>query len=195
MGSALEQKIKDKILHNYKMSINLARQAVVNRAVAGLQSSQEEAGNLELSWLYSSDHLCLIISIFEKDKAEIIDTNLSQLNRQLTRLSSQSISTCINPGVLITIFAQSDEIDDATVQPYIKTVDDFLKDMNCMDTRHQFACENSARVNPADLYLRILNNSVHKFAPEAINASNIKKNRQQIVEEIESIINTQYHAL
>jgi AraC-like DNA-binding protein len=190
---ALEQNLANKIKYNYNINLNLARQAIINRAVTGLHINFEEASNLGLAWLCSSlNHLCIILSLFEKDKTEIIDSKLSLLNRQVAKICSQSISACVNAGVLITIIAYSEEISEQAIQPLKDTLNDFFREKGCDDVKLEYAYENDKNVNPATLYLHILQNSMNYVSPSIVSSLE-KKNKQQIVEEILNIIHMQYN--
>jgi two-component system response regulator YesN len=189
---ALEQKLESKIRSNYTVSLNLARQAAVNRAVTGLPLNAEEAGNLGLAWLCGAiEHLCVILGMFRKEMTEAVDSRLAALNRQTVRVCGNSVSSCVNAGVMLTIAAYDGEADEAAVQPLKDALTGFFREAGCGEAKLECACGNGADAKPAELYLRILQNNLSFIGTSAAGAAD-KKNKQQIVEEVLHIVHTQY---
>jgi YesN/AraC family two-component response regulator/sensor histidine kinase YesM len=190
---ALQEKINNKLDKNYKISLFLARQAIVSQVLNGTRTDKSEAENMGLGWLHDSFHLCLLLSFFEKDNTHKVNEGIHQLNSRLSQNYSRSISVCLNPGVLITLVSFNTDIRERDIQDLTDFLINLLREKDCKETRVEAVFDNAQNINPADQYLRIIQNSVPFNTPSALLASEGKKMKQKLVEQIEEIVNTRYN--
>lgn len=194
---ALEKKINNNLNNNYKISLSLARQTIVHQILTGTRVDIEEVENMGLGWMYNSSHLCLLLSMFEKEKEHLTEgiNQLNQkLNQKLNRIYNRSISVCVNAGVLITLVSFNNEINDELIQPLKDLLIGVLRGRECKDVRVEAVYENGHNINPADQYLKIIQNSANFNSPIQVTTGvEEKKSKKNLVTKIEDIINSQYH--
>ncbi len=191
---ALEQKLYNRIQNNYRISMNLARQALVNRLLTGMPVNLEDAANLDLEWLCTPTvHLCLLLSFYDAKKSRLIDSAMDVFNRKCGQMCSRCINVCINAGVMITIALFSEPVEEHTMESFKKQLGQLFLERACEGVQIESAYENEQPVGPAELHERILRDSAWPMPQTAVDKNEKKKSRQQIVEEIESIIHDHYN--
>jgi len=190
---AIERHMLDKIKENYSTSINLAHQALVNRMLTGMQMNEEDARNLGLQWLRSPSprELCLLLSLYNRGLMYSIDGNLLELNRECAKICGQSISVCMNPGVLATLFCTSDELTGDTGAKLKQILLNFFEERGERQAKISFISQGKSFRTPAQLYAELLGRSTNIYTPPDLHAEK-KKNKKQIADEVEHIIATQY---
>lgn len=190
---ALYKEINSRQDKNYKISLTLARQSIVTQVLTGNRINLEEAENMGLGWLFNSSHLCLLLSIYEKENMHLVSEGINLLNQKLDRQYNRSISVCVNEGVLITFVSFSKDIDDSAVEPLKALLQDNLTERGCRDVRVKAIFENGVDINPADQYFKIIQNSAnYRYAQAGSVPVERKKLKKEIVQQIEDIINSQY---
>ncbi len=191
---ALEQKLYNRIQNNYRISMNLARQALVNRLLTGMPVNLEDAANLELEWLCTPVvHLCLLLSFYDIKKSRLIDSALDVFNRKCAQMCGRCINVCLSAGVLITIVLFSGPAEEQAVEGFKRLLKQLFAERGCDDVQIESAYENDQPVGPAQLYDRILRDSAWPAPQTVVEGTDKKKSRQQIVEEIEAIIHEKYN--
>jgi YesN/AraC family two-component response regulator len=188
-GERLEQRIQNKMQNNYTVSVNLARQAFVYKLLTGLTVCGEDAKQLGLEWLLiPSKDICLFISVYNKDNARNIDNYLENLNSLCNRECVRAINICINAGVLITLCLFGTDGDyTGRVNGVLKS---FLNDKGAKNVRIEYMRGDGVQA-PSDLYTAILQKGADGFGSQYTRVKTLSK--QQIADEVESIINAQFH--
>lgn len=189
---ALETRMYNKIKNNYTISMNLARQALVNRLIVGLQTCEDDARNLGLEWLcVPSCDLCLFLSFYDITKLASIDEKISILNRSCLQVCGQSINVCINAGTVITFCAFLPETRNALMRNVYEILQSFFEGIGGRQVRIESMHGNEILNTPAKLHTAILKRSISGYSePDTLLEK--KKNKQQIADEVEKIIATQY---
>ncbi len=191
---ALEQKLYNRIQNNYRISMNLARQALVNRLLTGMPVNMEDAANLDLEWLCTpAVHMCLLLSFYDAKKSRLIDSAMDVFNRKCAQMCSRCINVCLNAGVLITVAMFSEPVAKQNVAGFRQQLEQLFHERGCENVQIESAFENESPVGPAQLYDRILRDSAWPTPQAAGDKDEKKKKRQQIVEEIEAIIHEKYN--
>ncbi len=191
---ALEQKLYNRIQNNYRISMNLARQALVNRLLTGMPVNLEDAANMELEWLCTPGvHLCLLLSFYDAKKSRLIDSAMDVFNRKCSQMCGRCINVCLSAGVMITIVLFSGPAEEQAVESFKQLLKQLFAERGCDDVQIEFAYENDQPVGPAQLYDRILRDSAWPAPQTVVEGTEKKKSRQQIVEEIEAIIHEKYN--
>ena len=188
----IEQRIQKKMQNNYSISANLARQALVNRILTGMPVDGENASQLGLEWLLqASRRLCLIMSIYDADGiTHSIDAYMEQLNQQCARLCKRAINVCINAGQLITISMLEKDSDRESVDRICSLIKNFFRDRGAGDIRMESVC-GIGEQGLSDLYMSIIQRSSNFYEPKPKTVK--AKNKQQIADDIEAIIQKHYH--
>lgn len=191
---ALENKLYNKIKNDYKSNLNLARQAFINRILAGMPVNQEDAHNLDLEWLCeSTGYHCILLSFYEKEKVQTVETNIDILNRRCLQVCGMVTNICIHAGVLITLASFPQEAGESIIKELEQTLIHFFNEKGCSEIRVEKACGRGQSISFTELYEEILRRNANVGAILVPEVTEKKKNKQQIVEEIEKIINTQYN--
>jgi len=189
----LEKKLLNKIKNDYAASLYLARQAFINRVLAGMPVNREDARNLDLEWLYdSSGSCCILLSFYEKEKVQTVEANIDTLNRRCLQICSMVTNACIHSGVLITVACFSEEAEKAVIEELKRALIQFFIETGCSAPRIEAACNHGKNITLSELYEEILKRSTNTGSIYVPEMTAKKKSKQQIVEEIERIISTQY---
>lgn len=188
----LERSLNKKLKNSYEVNLNLARQAILNRAVTGLYISPEDAASLGLAWLSTPQvNLCLILSIFKKEGTKSVDAHIETLNHRTKKLFRKSVCACINAGVLVTIVASHEAIFEQDLSLIKETVSTFLKELGCENPKIKAECARDESASPVSLYLKLLQNDMGFISPIYTNMPE-RKNKQQIVDDVLQIVHSQY---
>lgn len=188
----LNDRLYNKMKDNYSVSLGLARQALVNRMLTGMQVSGEDARNLGLEWLRSGEEkLCLLLSIYNNEQLDLMDSSMDLLNQNCARICRKSINVCINAGRLITLCAVSETDGGQTAGRVEKVLQQFFREKGADILRIEKVYDTDTAHSPDELYKEILKRNVIGYLEPASVVSKMK-NKQQIVNEIEQIIHTQY---
>jgi two-component system response regulator YesN len=199
MEKALEQWMYDKIKNDRAISQDLARQALVNRALTGLPIAAEHGRNLGLEWLCSpSECLCLFLSFYDAQKIASIDERLETLNRDCGRVCTQSISACLNSGTMITLCAVTPDTSEADIYRVRQMLGRFFENMGVANARVEWARSTETLRTPADLYETLRRRGVGSGPPahsEAVSGKKFQaaKNKEQIARETKQLIDAEYH--
>jgi len=189
----LEKKLLNKIKSDYAANLNLARQAFINRVLAGMPVNRENARNLDLEWLCeSTGSYCILLSFYEKEKVQTVEENIDTLNRHCLQICGMVTNTCIHSGVLITIACFPEEAGEDVIKELKQALTHFFEKIGCSVTRIEAACNHGKNITLTELYEEILKKSTNTGAIFVPEMPAKKKSKQQIVEEIEKIIRTQY---
>ncbi|MCL2035171.1 MAG: response regulator [Oscillospiraceae bacterium] len=190
---AIERHMLDKIKENYSTSRSLAHQALINRMLTGMQMNEDDARNLGLDWLCPPfpHGLGLLLSLYNQGLMYSIDENLPELNRECAKICGQSISVCMNPGVLVTLFCASDELRDGTTARLKQILLDFFEERGERQAKISFICHEKNTGTPAQLYAELSGRGAGSYTPPD-SPFEKKKNKKQIADEVENIIEAQY---
>jgi YesN/AraC family two-component response regulator len=193
IDKAIEKESYNKLKSNYKMSLELARKEVVNQMLLGIRDCREEAQKLGLEWIFcESGNLCLLLSIFKKEENLAVE-GIQQFNHKFQQFYKQSISICLNQGMIATLFSVTQKIDDEAVATAKKTLTDFYNERRITDIKIIAEYENGKNIKVSELYLK----NMKKYNGSAFfpygHCSDKKNNKDMIVKEIENIINENYN--
>lgn len=187
----LEKRLLGNIQSSFSGSINLARQALVNRVLIGASVSLEDARNLNLEWiLRPGGQFCLLFSFFNKENMETIDEDLETLNHNCIKACMQSINICINAGRLITLCVLKNG-NTAAAEKIEEIIRRFYFKKNNKDIRIEKMKAQSNRQTPAELYTSFLQHYMVGYE-EKPSINRMHKSKQQIVDEVSSIIDEKY---
>ncbi len=190
----LNERLYNKMKNNYSVSLGLARQALVNRMLTGMQVNEEDLHNLGLEWLCSrKERLCLLLSIYNNERLDLTDAAIEILNHNCSRICRKSINVCISAGRLITLCAISEADGEQLAKELESLLQQFFHKEGVDSLRTEKVYDTTEPHSPDELYKAILKRNVTGYMEPADLVSKMK-NKQQIVDEIEQIINAQYHA-
>jgi two-component system response regulator YesN len=190
----LNERLYDKMKNNYSISLGLARQALVNRMLTGMQVSGEDAHNLGLEWLQNKeDKLCLFLCIYNNEQLDLNETSMETLNQNCSKIYRKSINVCISAGRLITLCAVTEQDGEQTSRKVEHLLQQFFnfKEKGVDILRIEKVCDTDTARSPDELYKEILKRNVIGYMEPSHVVSKMK-NKQQIVNQIEQIIHTQY---
>lgn len=189
---ALEQRLLTKNQMSLTISLNLARQAFVNRVLTGMSVEQEDARSLGLEWLFSgSDNLSLTLCLYAPQEAPLSDADLESLNRSLMRLCGQSINILIDAGRLVTLCAFPESAGEADAERVKDCLTRFFAARPGGAARIESLLGAGGIGGAAELYARILKR-ISQPSPEAPEFADRHRGKREIAEEIEEILNTQF---
>lgn len=185
----LESRLVSSIKSSYSESVNLARQALVNRVLLNLPIDQSDLRKLDMEWLCrSSGHKSIILTYFPTDATQQVDAALPDFNHLCTRLSSRAISVCLRVGKLATLCVWK---QDEQMRQAMELVRRFFVDLG-LESMRLVRMDAS---NPDDtfgtIYAEVLGAGAAREG-ELSQAGKAHKSRRQIVEEIEHIILERY---
>ena len=188
---ALEKETYHKLKSKYKVSFALARQEIVNQMLLGIRDCRDEANKLGLDWICrESGTLCLLLSFYNKQENTVAE-GIQLLNQKLLQLYNQSISICLTPGTIATLFLSVKSIDDEAITKVIKVINDFFKERGLSDNKIISEYENGKNNMASDLYSKIMErHSGWALLPSQSSSKRNKK--EQIIKEIEQVINENY---
>lgn len=187
---ALESRLVSNIKSSYSESVSLARQALVNRVLLDLPVGEGDLRKLDLEWLcLPSGCKSILLVCFPPEATERVDEALPKLNRLSGRLSGRAVSVCLRVGKLATLCVWSREEQvlqaEETVRSFLSGLgvkEHRLVRMDAADTEDSFAA----------LYASV-SGAGAAGREEPVPAGKAHKNRAQIVEETERIIQQRYH--
>jgi two-component system response regulator YesN len=189
---ALEQRLLTKNQTSLSISLNLARQAFVNRVLTGMSVEKEDARSLGLEWLFSgSENLGLTLSLYAPQQAGLSDADLDHLNRSLLRLCGQSINICIDAGRLVTLCAFPESAGEVDAERVKECLARFFESRPGGAARIESLLGAGGIDGAAELYARILKR-ISRPVPEAPEFSDRHRGKREIAAEVEEILNTQY---
>ena len=188
----IEQRINEKLHNNHNVSINLARQALVNRLLTGMPVSEGEAAGLDIDWLLrSSGRLCLAMSIYDKSAIKNpIDDYLGNLNRELSGMYKKAICICINAGALITLCMLEDVFASDDTERLRRVIHKFFSERGVDCVRIELKCDEGGQ-KPSDLYAALFQQDQQMIAPFDVSAR--RDDKQAIAEAVENIIAINYN--
>jgi two-component system response regulator YesN len=191
--NAIEKESYNKLKSNYKISLALARQEIVNQMIRGFRDCREEAHKFEIGWICGeSGNLCLLLSIYKKEEKSVVE-GTQQLNHKFQQFYKQSISICLNPGMIATLFSVAQKIDDEAVATAKKTLTDFYNERKVTDIKIIAEYENGKNIKVSEMYLKSMKQyEASAFFPYS-HSGDKKSNKYMIVKEIENIINEKYN--
>ena len=188
----IEQRIQKKLQNNYEISANLAKQALVNRILTGIEPDEGDARQLGLEWLLQpSRNLCLLISIYDAAGfADSIDAYMELLNQQCAGLCKRAINICIHAGILITICMLEDDSPPDATEKIHGLIKAFFSERRIAGVRVESARGTGGGQSLSDLYMSIVQREsiAYDLKPKPAKA----KNKRQIADEIVSIIRENY---
>ena len=190
---ALEQRLLTKNQMSLTISLNLARQAFVNRVLTGMSVEQDDARSLGLEWLFSgSDNLSLTLCLYAPQEAALSDADLESLNRSLMRLCAQSSDILIDAGRLVTLCAFPEPAGEADAERVEACLTRFFASRPGGEMRIESLLSGAGSIDGlAQLYARILKR-ISKPSPEAPEFADRHRGKREIAAEVEEILNTQY---
>ena len=186
---ALEKRLLQDMRSSYSESIDLACQALVNRILLGMHVDTHDARKLNLQWLCPGrGDVLLLLYRFDPEKTRLLDERMDKLNRSCQKISPQSFSLCPRPGQLVTLFAAVDEAVAAQLEAQVSAA---LRDLTGGE-----ACPKKlggdAERSVADLYAAAVGRPLWGEI-EPAEESRVHKSRRQIADDVEKIIQEQYH--
>jgi len=193
---AIERHMQTKLKDNYNASLSLARQALMNRILMGMQINDEDARNLGLEWLCSSTsfmQLCLFISFYNQGLTGTIDKSIAELNKKCAKKCVQSVNVCTKPGVLVTLFCVSTEQRNDMIAGFKRVLQTFFEEKGEMQVNISFIAQGKSIKTPAELYAELLSRNTDSCEQPDLHAEK-KRSKKQITDEVESIITTQYQS-
>ncbi len=188
---ALEKRLLSNIRTNYSASLQLARQALVNRMLIGVPVGEKDMQKLNLEWLCAQEsNISLLITIFGKGHMENFDEALEQLNQRCQKICAQSINICMDVGRLITLCGTF-ERGTALTAKVAAMLREFFRELGDACVRVESVNAEGGGQSVAELYTAFL--ARHMGSPaENSPASQVRKSKQQITNEVEKIINEEY---
>ncbi len=188
----LNERLYNKMKNNYSISLGLARQALVNRMLTGMQVNEADLHNLGLEWLRSQEEkLCLLLSIYNNGRSDLNDASIELLNQSCAKICRKSINVCISAGRLITLFVVSEADGEQMAKKMEYLLQQFFRGEQTDSLRIEKVYDTTVAHSPDELYKAILKRNVIGYM-EPTDIVSKMKNKQQIVDEIEQIIHTQY---
>lgn len=189
---ALEKRLLSDIKSSYSESLSLARQALVSRTLIGVPVNEKEAQKLKLEWLcHPNGNISLLLSFFDKTSTQVIDESLSELNKECQKLCTQSISICMDAGRMVTLCLPPQENHEIPHQME-QTIRSFFTQKGQSGIRLETLSSQSAQQTPAELYTAFLARHMAGYE-ETKPINRVHQNKQQIVDEVQHIIEEQYH--
>lgn len=183
----LEQQLLSKRQENFAASRSLARQALVSRALSGMHVEETDARTLGLEWLFFAEQaFAIALCVYEPGTLASIDALLERLNLRCQKISAHAVSICMNEGHLVTLCALKKAKDPETLDRLTATLHDFMKEQGAANARVELATGR----NVARLYAHLLRQRLTGALPAP--GDKKKKNKEQIVHEIQQIISQQY---
>lgn len=186
----LEKKLYNKIRNNYKISLKLARQAMISRILMQISVDEEEIIQMNLGWLKGGNgYLGEIVSTYEEERTEELDRNISSLTRSCMKYCNKIENICLTRGIMITVFCVNSAEEKEKGKELKDMVKNFLVENGCRNVRLEEDFDGDGSLSAGQLYDRIRQRSISFLSDHA---QEKKKGKQQIVAEIENIIHVQY---
>jgi two-component system response regulator YesN len=190
--NVIEKETYRKLKSNYKVSLALARQEIVNQMLLGIHDCREEANKLGLGWVCGeSGNLCLLLSFYNKEE-NLVAEDIQLLNQKLLQLYMQSISICLNPGMIATLFSVAQKISDETVTTAKKILADFFNERRLTDIKITAEYENDKNIKTSNLYSKIMERHSGSTPYSSTLLNSKRNNKEQIIKEIEKVIDENY---
>jgi two-component system response regulator YesN len=186
----LEQQLLLKKQDNLSVSVGLARQALVSRALGGMHVEEADARNLGLDWLFLPEqNFVITLCVHEPGMLVPVDAKLEQLNQRCQRILPRTACMCMNAGYLIVLCAPPPESGQPVPEAIQSALRAFFQEQGAPSVR----IEAASGQDLARLYARLLRQGLHD-APVLPRPDKKKQNKEQIVRAIEQIISEQYHS-
>lgn len=189
--NAIEKETYHKLKNNYKVSLSLARQEIVNQMLLGIRDCRDEAIKLGLDWVCGeSGNLCLLLCFYTKDEKPVAE-GIPLLNQKLLQLYKHSISICLIPGTIATLFLSTQKIDEEAVTRAKTVLTDFFREQGLAEFKIISEYENNKEIKVSKLYQKIM--ELRSGSIPSSSQITVKKNKkEQIIREIEQVINENY---
>ncbi len=186
----LEQQLLLKKQDNLSVSVGLARQALVSRALGGMHVEEADARSLGLEWLFLPEqNFVITLCVHEPEALVPIDAKLDQLSQRVQRIMPRSACVCMNPGYLIVLCAPPEGDGDKVSEAVQAALRAFFGEQGAPSVR----IESAGGHDLARLHARLLRQGLHD-APVLPRTDKKKQNKEQIVRTIEQIITEQYQS-
>ena len=183
--STLEKRMVSRMKSSFSDSMELARQALINRVLSNMPVSQKDLRKQNLEWLcLPSEQKSLLMTAFPANATPQVEKALPRLNADSRKSGCHAVSVCLKMGKLVTLCAwehpgQISQVEESLRQFFvglgIGSHRFFRRDAEG-DT-HAFSRLNTARFSIPD---------------EDSGESKVHKNRTQIAEEVRRVILERY---
>lgn len=180
----IERRLLAGIQSGYTKSVELARQALIIKLLRGMPVSDEDARRLNIEWFLRRGHeASLLISDFDRMETPRIDEALPTLNQHLQKLCARFLNIVVLPGRLATFFLDGEpaRLEDAVRR--------FFSEIHVQPGTVRLVMGDPDGRSLSERYDQAIFNH-EKGARREENKP--RRNRAQIVSDVERIIQEQY---
>lgn len=183
--STLEKRMVSHMKSSFSDSMELARQALINRVLSNLPVSQKDLRKQNLEWLcLPSEQKSLLLTTFPANATPQVEAALPRLNAGSRRAGCHGVSVCLKAGKLVTLCAWE--------QPgQISRMEESLRQFFAgLEIRQPRFLRRDAE-GDTNAFGR-LNGTLFSAPEEDFGESRVHKNRTQIAEEVRRMILERY---
>lgn len=192
IANAIEKETVHKLKSNYNVTLDLARQEIINQMLLGIRDCSVEAKKLGLEWACGeSANLCLLLCFYNKEERSVAE-RIQILNQKLLKRYKQSISICLSPGTIATLFSVAQNMDNDTVIEAKKLLVGFFDEQGLTNVKISAEYGNGKNVQAHSLYLRIMEQHNGSTPVTSGQITGRKNKKDQIIKEIEKVVNENY---
>jgi two-component system response regulator YesN len=158
----------------------------------GLPIGENDSHSFGLDWIMNASHIGMMVSLFEKNQTDKLIKRVDSINQIMTKLYVNSITVCLFEGVLITIIATTDIIDDAFMSSPNSILIGALQECISGPVHIDSVYNNKHGTSLPMLYLKAIQRNALLLPGPSVKALEERRSKSSIIESVVSLIEHHY---